>query len=289
MKKVLIVLSLGVLTLLTSCSEKKETSTTSEFNFKTVEDVIKTYDLDKSISFIKKQNRLPKKDSLKLVKYTSFLTTLKDISNKLQNNDKASFIKQVIDFQKGIYDSKVLYADSPNYPIYEGNTFVNANLILVNSNFWQQTPQDLAFSFSYDDKYYNHIFTDFDIITENKTIKLNKKKPANGFKDEVLKGRPFKVKLTDKQIEAILSPKSKIVLTTTQTYNDRAYLNGTIWDIKSGEAIKYNDISVFKERKAQVLKKGEIKKFEIPVNDKFRDRLKSLYNIHKILERNNIK
>ena len=280
----LFTVSVGVsLFLSNSCSNKKQ-DTEMGFNFTEIDSLIRDYQLEKAISKIDLQKGLTQEDDFTLKSYLKFLNRLIEINNQLNEDDKKNFVKQVVDFQKGNYDNTILFADAGS-KIYHGREFINGQIGLL------KEPQKMMITCSYDDKYYYHVFTDISIEIDGRKINLAKGSPANGFREDGhLKTRPFEFVLTDLQIEDIINSKEgKIILTTAQTYNDRAYINNAIWDIKGGEKVKYNNLSDFKIRKEQILEKGEVKKFEIMIKEDLKERLDKLYEIHKILKRSKIK
>ncbi|MCG8573366.1 MAG: hypothetical protein MI810_00660 [Flavobacteriales bacterium] len=277
------------LTLVSSCgdsnrnkNEQKETG----FNFSTIDSLIGNYELDEALIQIQSQSGLERSDSVKLNYYVKFINRISDIKSQLKESDKEVFIQKTIDFQEGNYRDTRLFVDNIyGEKIYHGKNFINAEIGLLTK------PQMLVLTCSYDDRFYHHVFTEIAIKMDDKTITLAKGSPANGFNESgELKTRPFEFELSDKQTQRIAgSDNAKLVFTTAVTHFDRAYLNGTIWDVKGGEPIKYNDVSLFKERKARTLEKGEVKTFEIEVKKRFRERLKQLFEIHQILERNKVK
>lgn len=144
---------------------------------------------------------------------------------------------------------------------------------------------------SYDDKdrgYFHHIITDVSIVTGDDKLLLGY---GFGVKGET-KSRPLDFDISKKtaELKKILSNEVvKVVYTTATTYKDRAYHSSTIWDVKAGEVIEYSDVSAFKERKTQIMDKGEVKTFEIELNKEAKEQVSNLIKVHEILIRNNVK
>lgn len=234
------------------------------FNYAPIDSLIQKHEFENAITMIQKQKGLSDEDESKLNYYSKLLSRIIEIRESLKEEDKEVFADKVITFLNGSYNNTFLYIDTDN-KIYSRSAFINGKIGLI------KKPQNLIITCSYDDVYYNHVFTDISIDADGKKITLAKGSPANGFSETgKINTRPFDFELSSSQIEAIVkSKKAKLLFTTAQTYNDRAYLNGTIWDIKGGEPIQYNDVSVFKERKAQIFDDGEVKTFEVEVKDCF--------------------
>ncbi len=282
------VISIIIFITLIKCNSQPEKK---DFDYSSINSLVNKYKLNEAILKIQSTKGLKKQDSINLINYLSFLNRVKEIENQLVKKDRKEFIEKIINFQNGNLRSTILYADLTKVlgevllvdrtNIYTGRAFINSKISL------HKTPQKIILNCDYDDRFHSHIFTSITIESNGKKTIISKGSPIKGI-DSYDAGISFE--LTEKQINSIITSKnSKLVFKTAITYNDRAYLNGTIWDIKGGEVIKYNDVSVFKERKAQILAKGEIKTFEVEVKEKYRKRFETLYEINKILKRNNIK
>lgn len=270
---------------ITSCGSGNNSQNEKKgFNYAPIDYLIQKHEFENAITMIQKQKGLSDEDESKLNYYSKLLSRIIEIRESLKEEDKEIFSDKVIKFLNGNYSNTFLNTD-PNNQIYSGSAFINGKIGLL------KKPQILTLVCSYDDVYYNHVFTDVSIDADGKKITLAKGSPANGFNESgKIKTRPFEFELSPSQIETIVkAKKAKLLFTTAQTYNDRAYLNGTIWDIKGGEPIQYNDVSVFKERMAQIVDEGEVKTFEVVVKDKLKSRLQELYEIQQILIRNKVK
>lgn len=289
----IILSSVSFVSILTSCgNEEKEVKQESsieqemevEVDYASIDSKISSYQLEEAIEMINGLDDLEESDEHKLGYYSKLLNRILEIEGQLAESDRVSFIQQTIDFIDGNFESTVLLTDY-NSQIYSGSAFIKGKLGLL------MEPQKLVLSCSYDDEYYYHVFTEINLDIDGKKVVLAKGSPANGFKENgKLKTRPFDFELTESQVKSIIeSNEAKLMFTTAQTSNDRAYLNGTVWDVKGGSPIEYNDVSTFKERKAQILEEGEIKVFEIPVKQQFKNRLKQLFEIQQILIKNKVK
>ena len=259
---------------LTSCSSSsKKAVAPNEVDFSQIDSVIRGYDLQGAIQLIDKQTTTNEDSLYKLRSYKELLTKVIELEDSLDDCDKDRFVKTVINLKEGDYEGAYLFVI-----MYEQISHISLSFNLEKGN------SDFVMRCNYHDKYRNNLFTDISIISDGKKFTIAEGSPVNGFTEEGQLNNDLSFTLSSKEIKSIANAQnSKLVFTTAQTYNDRAYLNGTIWDIKGGEPIKYNNIADFKARKSQIFELGEAKKFEIRITEDFKKKLDLLFQVYILL------